>query len=167
MPGGVASEYIKNIHVGDMISVAGPAGLFLEKKTPFKKMYMATGTGFAPIRSFIHSRSEKNVESVLFWGLKDLSEICLFDELLSVKNTQPSFSFYFCFSRQASFNGIPADLLQYFRMGHIDSVWSKEQPLIDPADEYYLCGSRMVIESLRTLLLSKGVIKDKLIFEKY
>lgn len=167
VPGGVASEYIRSLQVGDTTAVSGPAGLFTEQKTSFNKIYMATGTGFAPIRSFLSSHLFNPPAISLYWGLRDVSESCLFDELLSMKKLTPSFSFWYCLSQQASFNSIPADLLQYFRMGHIDAVWSSQKLAINPSDEYYLCGSRTVIESLRLLLLTRGVSKDKLFFEKY
>ena len=167
VPEGIASEYICSLSVGDTIAVSGPAGLFIEQTTPFKKIYMATGTGFAPIRSFLTSHLLNPPAISLYWGLRDLSEMSLFDELLSLKNVNRSFSFWYCLSQQASFDTIPADLLQYFRKGHIDVVWGSQEVVINPSDEYYLCGSRTVIESLRLLLLAKGVPKDKLFFEKY
>jgi len=167
VPGGAASEYVRKLSIGDVVDVSGPAGLFTQKETPLRKIYMATGTGFAPIRSFLNSWPSTSLNSVLFWGLKDLSETYMFNELLSLKNISPVFSFYYCLSQQPSFDIIPADLLHYYRSGHIDVVWASIMPSIDPKDEYYLCGSRTVIESLRPLLLSKGVPKDNLFFEKY
>ena len=167
VPGGVASEYIRSLVIGDKIDISGPAGLFLQQKTELKKIYMTTGTGFAPIRSFLLSGPSQALNSLLFWGMRDLSEVYLFDELLSLKKISPSFSFYYCLSQQSSFDIIPADLLQYFRTGHIDAVWSSLMPTIDKNDEYYLCGSRTVIESLRGILLGKGIQKNKLFFEKY
>ncbi len=168
VPGGVASEYIKGLGVGDVVDASGPAGLFSERESASRKVYMATGTGYAPIRSFLmSSRDTKTVKGSLFWGLRDYSETYLFDELLTLKKASDSFSFTYCLSQQTSFDTIPADLLQYFRTGHIDSVWASQSFIVEPSDEYYLCGSRAVIESLRTLLLSKGVSKDNLFFEKY
>lgn len=167
VPGGAASGYLQGLRVGDTIEASGPAGLFSEQPSPNRKIYMVTGTGFAPVRSFLTSMDSPKAERVLFWGLRDLSETYLFDNLLNLKNTTSSFSFYYCLSQQASFDIIPAQLLHYFRAGHIDTVWASMIPSIGPYDEYYLCGSRTVIESLRLLLLSRGVDKSKLFFEKY
>jgi NAD(P)H-flavin reductase len=128
---------------------------------------MATGTGFAPIRSFLLSSAPGSINGALFWGLKDLSETYLIDELIDLERSNPLFSFSYCLSQQHSFDSIPAHLLHYYRSGHIDAVWQIVMPTLNPTDEYYLCGSRTVIESLRLLLLSKGVSKDKLFFEKY
>ncbi|MCX6732109.1 MAG: FAD-dependent oxidoreductase [Candidatus Roizmanbacteria bacterium] len=167
IPGGVASEYVRNLQIGDSVDASGPAGLFSEQKTPAKKVYMVTGTGFAPIRSILTSKEHISTNSSLFWGLKNLSETYMFEELYSLKTLNPSFSFYYCLSQQSSFTSIPADLLQYYRSGHIDAVWDSLKSTITPEDEYYLCGSRTVIESLRLLLLSRGVPKERLFFEKY
>jgi ferredoxin-NADP reductase len=167
VPDGKASEYVRNLNVGDSLDVSGPAGLFSEQKTQAQKIYMVTGTGFAPIRSILASTPGKSAQSTLFWGLKNVSETYMFEELYGLKASSPSFSFYYCLSQQTSFDTIPANLLHYYRQGHIDTVWTSIMPTIDPNSEYYLCGSRTVIESLRLLLLSKGVLKEKLYFEKY
>lgn len=167
IPGGVASEYIRALTVGDMVDVNGPAGLFKLQKNDKRKIFMATGTGIAPIRSFLSSTSSQALNSVLFWGLKDLAGSYLMDELSALKNSHPSFMFYYCLSQQASFDEVPPPLRSHFKSGHIDAVWEAAIPSISPNDEYYLCGSRAVIEFLRVLLLSKGVEKDNLYFEKY
>ena len=167
VPGGAASEYVRSLSVGALVDVAGPAGLFRQNETKNRKIYMVTGTGYAPVRSFLFSQKTKPLNSILFWGMRDFSDVCLFEELLALKEASPTFSFFYCLSKQNSFTGIPADLLHYFRSGHIDAVWSSQIPTIDPLDEYYLCGSRTVIDSLRTLLLARGVSKNNLFFEKY
>ena len=116
IPGGLSSEYLKKMCVGETIEISGPAGLFTQKQTPARKIYMATGTGYAPIRSFLLSEGAKSVKSTLYWGIRDLSETYLFDELLSLKNSSPSFSFAYCLSQQKSFDSIPAYLLHYSRL---------------------------------------------------
>lgn len=167
VPGGAASEYVRDLDIGDSIDVSGPAGLFSQQNTATRKIFMVTGTGFAPIRSFLTSNPAEALNSILFWGVRDLSEVYLFDELFSLKHASPSFSFFYCLSQQPVLDTIPADLLHYFRAGHIDVVWASQMPIIDLNDEYYLCGSRTIVEALRLLLLLKGVEKNKLFFEKY
>lgn len=167
VPGGAASEFLSCLPVGGTIDVAGPAGLFALQQTPARKIYMVTGTGFAPIRSFLTSGSPFALNSSLFWGMRDFSEAYMIDELLNLKKQYDSFSFYYCLSQQKELEIIPAELQHFFRMGHIDEVWRAENPLIGANTEYYLCGSRTIIESLRTLLLSRGIDKSRLFFEKY
>jgi len=165
--GGAASGYLTSLAIGDSVEIAGPAGLFKEQPTTFRKIYMATGTGIAPIRSFLLSKDEKSVNSVLYWGMRNTSEAYLMDELIRIRKSALFFDFYYCLSQQSPLVSIPADLLQYFRTGHIDAVWDKRTTPPNPDDEYYLCGSRIVIESLRLHLLSQGISKEKLFFEKY
>jgi len=167
VPGGIASEYVRSLKVGECVDVSGPAGLFCLQKNDKRKIFMATGTGIAPIRSFLSTRAPHALNSLLFWGLKDFVDTYLIDELLSLKAAHSSFAFYCCFSRQTSFDNISSRLTDSFKTGHIDSVWQSIMPGILPEDEYYLCGSRVVIESLRIFLLSKGVEKRNLFFEKY
>ncbi len=165
--GGVGTQYLKKLRIGDCVDVGGPAGLFTQQNNQKRKVFMATGTGYAPIRSFFLSSSPTNLKnSVLFWGMKTLDETYLFDELSSL-STQRGLSFYYCLSRQDSLASIPVYLLQHYRTGHIQDVWKGVlgEPNID--DEYYLCGSRTVIESLRTLLLSLKIPKESVYFEKY
>jgi ferredoxin-NADP reductase len=167
VPGGAASEFLRSLPIGGVIEAAGPAGLFSQAQSPARKIYMVTGTGFAPVRSFLLSNDPKTNNSVLFWGMRDFSEAYMMDELLALKQASPSFSFYYCLSRQEDLALIPADLRQFFRMGHIDDVWKAEMPTLEAGDEFYLCGSRTVIESLRQLLLSSGTPKERVFFEKY
>ncbi|MFZ2206763.1 MAG: FAD-dependent oxidoreductase [Microgenomates group bacterium] len=165
--GGMGTQYLKNLRVGDCIDVAGPAGLFTQKKTPSRKIYMATGTGFAPIRSFfLSSPSVSLKDSFLFWGMRTIEETYLFDELYSLY-TQRGLSFYYCLSKQEYLSSIPAYLLQFYRTGHIQDVWKSVLGSPDANDQYYLCGSRTVVESLRVLLLSLSVPKERVFFEKY
>lgn len=165
--GGMGTQYLKNLRVGDCIDVAGPAGLFTQQKTPSRKIYMVTGTGFAPVRSFfLSSPSVSLKDSFLFWGMRTIEETYLFDELYSLY-IQRGLSFYYCLSKQESLSSIPAYLLQFYRTGHIQDVWKSVLGSPDANDQYYLCGSRTVVESLRVLLLSLSVLKERVFFEKY
>ncbi|PIX68461.1 hypothetical protein COZ40_03185 [Candidatus Roizmanbacteria bacterium CG_4_10_14_3_um_filter_39_13] len=167
VPGGAASEYIRILKMGDKVEVSGPAGLFTLQNNDKRKIYMVTGTGIAPIRSFLVSSAPRALNSILLWGLKDVGNSYLADELLSLKTTSPRFEYYYCFSQQSTFEGGSSLQAEHFKSGHIDSVWRAVVPVVLPEDEYYLCGSRTVIESLRVLLLSLGVERGNLFFEKY
>lgn len=167
VPGGVASEYVRSLKTDDKVEVSGPAGLFILQNNNKRKVYMVTGTGIAPIRSFLFSGGPCALNSILFWGLKDVASSYLTDELFNLKTTHPGFNYYYCFSQQSAFEGVPPLQLGHFKSGHVDSVWRTVVPVVLPGDEYYLCGSRTVIESLRTLLLSLGVERGGLFFEKY
>jgi len=165
--GGMGTQYLKTLRLGDCVDVSGPAGLFSMQKSEKRKIFMATGTGYAPIRSFFLSSSPSSLKnSMLFWGMRTIEDTCLLNELYSL-NRDRGLSFYYCLSQQNLPTSIPAYLLQHYRTGHIQDVWKSVVPEPDTADEYYLCGSRVVVESLRSLLASLNVPKESVFFEKY
>jgi Flavodoxin reductases (ferredoxin-NADPH reductases) family 1 len=88
--GGIGSSYLKNLKIDDKVLFKGPAGMFTLKKTDKNKIFFATGTGIAPIRSMIMesqnlpSDPEGKTKSDLvksqkfvFWGLRKKTG-CLF-----------------------------------------------------------------------------------------
>ncbi len=168
VPGGVASAYIESLAFGQTVSFSGPAGLFSYKESEKPKVFMATGTGFAPMRSILFSLSKTDVtKKTLLWGLSSLKNTYLFSELLALEKTLPSFSFLYCLSQETSLAGIPAYFRHYFRLGRIDRVWEELSDKQITHNDYYFCGSRDIVESLRLLFLSKNIEPSALHFEKY
>lgn len=168
VPGGAASSFLPQLPLFSTVQVDGPAGVFrIQESAAPKRVFMVTGTGFAPIRSYLLSESSLP-PSLLLWGVGLYSDVFLLEELLSLKIRVPSFRFCFCFSKEKSVDFIPAYFQNNFRLGRINDVFSHDfsHELNEP-NEYYLCGSRTVVESLRLFLLSLGVSKDRVFFEKY
>lgn len=90
---GVCSNYVCNMEPGSEVRVVGPIGdKFLMPEDPNARVVMiATGTGIAPMRSFIQrqQRSGKKYLSPmqLFYGGRTPGEMAYFDELLSIPKT--------------------------------------------------------------------------------
>ena len=61
IPGGLASTYLGALGEGDSASFKGPAGIFTLKHTPTPKIFLATGTGIAPVKSMVISALENNI----------------------------------------------------------------------------------------------------------
>ncbi len=168
VPGGVASAYIDSFVFGQVASFSGPAGLFSYQESEKPKVFMATGTGFAPIRSILSSLSKTDTtKKTLLWGLSSLKSVYLFSELLTLEKELPSFSFFYCLSQETSLTEIPAYFRHYFRLGRIDKMWEELSDKQALDNDYYFCGSRDVVESLRLLFLSKNIAPASLRFEKY
>lgn len=151
IPGGLASNYLFNLKVQDEIIFQGPAGVFGLKENDRSKIFLVTGTGIAPILSMIKSKFQIN----LFWGLKTYRDVYLFDQL---KRFNPKI----CLSREQNLNMIPEIDKKYFELGHVDSYC----PILVTAD-YYLCGGRQIVESLKQFLLNKNISSDNIYFEKF
>lgn len=162
VPGGIASNYLFSLKENAEIIFYGVAGMFGLKANEKEKIFMVTGTGIAPARSMLNSEFRiKN--SKLFWGLKNYTDLYLFEEL-------KQFNLKICLSREQNLNMIPEEDKKYFELGHVDLAFDKLVPspysLISNS-EFYLCGGRQIVESLRLFLLSKNVPKENIVLEKF
>jgi NAD(P)H-flavin reductase len=168
VPNGIASNYLTNLKVNDEASFQGPAGMFGLKENDRSKIFMVTGTGIAPIRSILISNINPPAggqKFILFWGLKTYEDVYLLDDLKSIfakATMDKQFSFKICLSREQNLDMIPVEDKNFFELGHIDSF----SPQLTTAD-YYLCGGRNVVESLKQFLLSKNILQENIFFEKF
>jgi ferredoxin-NADP reductase len=168
--GGVGSTYLKNLKIGDKALFKGPAGMFTLKETSKNKVFFATGTGIAPIRSMIMESQKLEVKSqkFLFWGLRKKEDVYFLDEFKKIKEKDKNFEFKICLSKETSLSKVESD---FFSLGHVDYVFEKELfPKIKKTIfdfEFYLCGGRVVVESLRQFLLQKNIPQSAIFFEKF
>ncbi len=164
VPGGLASNYLFSLGEKSEVIFQGPAGMFGLKKNERDKIFMVTGTGIAPIRSILISNI-KNQKYYLFWGLKSFQDVYLLNELKKL-----GIQFKICLSREQNLDMIPEEDKKYFEIGHIDSCFDQHvencKLKIDNLD-YYLCGGRQVVESLKQFLLIKNISQENIIFEKF
>jgi len=176
--GGMGSSYLNSLNIGDKVLFKGPAGMFTLKKTDKNKIFFATGTGIAPIRSMIKenqfllenkdkNKNEKKIGNYLFWGLKNKEDVYFFDEFKNLTKLN-NFNFKICLSREKDLKDL--DQL-FFALGHVDSVFEKElySQIKDSLFnfDFYLCGSREVVESLRNYLIKKNIPSSNIFFEKF
>lgn len=172
LPEGVASNYFRALKIEEFSYFQGPAGFFVLKPTEKPKIFLATGTGIAPIRSQIFSYLEPGgkADLFLFWGLKRRGDVYLFDELKYLKQSFPNFNFQICLDLEQDFGGLDVDhfvrgradkgFLDFIKEGRV----SKQQ-LNDY--EYYLCAGREIVEALKTFLAGLGVNKENVFFDKF
>jgi ferredoxin-NADP reductase len=170
--GGTASTYLKNLNVGGEVRFQGPAGIFKLKATPKDKVFLATGTGFAPSRSMILSSINNQTPKVnyhLFWGLRTVKDVFMLDELKQFKASNPNFSFQICLSREQNIESIKEEDRQYFILGRANVGCSKLLSQCSSINnyEYYICGGREVVDGLRVYLQELGVASENIIFEKF
>ncbi len=155
IPGGLASNYLFSLKEKTEVVFQGPAGMFGLKENNRPKIFLTTGTGIAPVKSMLESYQLPVSSYSLFWGLKTYKDIYLFDEL-------KEFNLKICLSREQNLDIIPDKDRKYFELGHVDSY----SPLLATAD-YYLCGGRQIVESLREFLVAKNIPKENIYFEKF
>lgn len=161
VPSGIASTYLSNLKIGDQVNFSGPAGLFTFKDNNNPKVFLATGTGIAPIRSMLltYYKKLRKEKAILLWGLKKKTDIYLEEELKEIQKIN-NFEYYFCLSREEN------QLSKPYLIGRIQNNFNILKPYLNSAD-FYVCGGRTAVEDLKNKLLELGVEKQKLHFEKF
>lgn len=178
VPNGLGSNYLMNLPVGQTAQFKGPAGVFVLKDTPRDKILLATGTGIAPIKSMIESyftREQHNASLTLFFGLRDRSGVYLFNEFKNIAQHHPNFNFRICLSREENLVGLDEMCYGIGRVNtHVDifmnnhkdiAVKTKDEVL--NSYEYYICGSKMTVDSLKEYVLGMGVSAENIAFERF
>lgn len=165
-PGGLASTYLDALEVGQDAHFKGPAGVFTLQETAIDKVYLATGTGIAPVKAMIETQLtvQKDTKAHLFFGLKSKADMYLVEEIEALCKAHPErFTYVFCLSREESepqnnntIHGHIQDALEPF--------WEKNQI---SSFEYYICGSKPVVEALKEHVFQKGAHPDKIFFERF
>ena len=96
VPGGRFSEYaFERMKVGDVIQGRGPLGTFgITSSTETPLLFVARGTGFAPIRSMIAQQLALTPQRdiLLFWGASDASDFYALDLVATWRQSDPRFA---------------------------------------------------------------------------
>lgn len=157
IPQGLASTLLNNLKVGETAFFQGPEGTFTVKNKEKQKIILVTGTGIAPIMSML---KDGMTNYRLFWGLRNYKDVYLFEEL---KQFNPKI----CLSREENLAIIPENNRTYFDLGHVDEVMHKSiiNGLTD--FEFYLCGGKTTVESLKQGLLAKNILQENIRIERF
>ena len=151
VPGGPGSTYLFSLKEGDETQFKGPAGTFRLRDDPARDhLFVATGTGIAPIRAMLLALFEKDAAGAvtLFWGLRSRRDLYYQDELAAWAQAHPNFSFVTTLSR-------PED------------GWSGERGRVTRLVEeriasvnnlaVYLCGNSGMLNDVTAILQKKGL----------
>jgi ferredoxin--NADP+ reductase len=173
---GVCSNYLNDLKVGDHLKITGPVGkAFVMPEVPNANMIMvATGTGIAPFRGFLHHRYHSNPnqtgESWMFLGVQTKLDY-LYGAELEAYRTHAGYHFIPAFSREEKTSDGRKMYVQERLYEHRDALFDL---LLQPNTYFYICGLRGmedgILEALTKAAQEKGkewsVIFDQLKAEK-
>ncbi|MDR4493225.1 MAG: ferredoxin--NADP reductase [Nitrospirales bacterium] len=149
---GIGSEYLRNQSVGQELVIQGPFGSFCLQDDPDRELlFIATGTGIAPIRSMIASMLEngRSQPVTLLWGLRRESDIYFFEEFESWTVQYPQFSFTLTLSQGGNqWPGHKGRVTQLLR-----DMKNLERYAV------YVCGGRKMVREVTALLHQRGVTR--------
>lgn len=151
VPGGPGSTYLFGLREGDRTIFKGPAGSFhLRDDGSRELLFVATGTGIAPLRSMIAAQLERRLPQAvtLFWGLRNQRDLYYQDDLAALARAHPQFSFVTTLSRpEPEWNGAIGRVTKLVEE-RITSVQNRA---------VYLCGSGGMIRDVTALLNKIGL----------
>ena len=158
--GGIASTYFWGLKEGDAVALSGPHGNFLLKEPlEYEPVFMATGTGVAPLRSMIKHLFHLNFSRPvwLLFGTRYEHALLYESEFRSLANLRHNFHYIPTVSRPKEWRG---------ETGHIQQAFQKH--ITDYANrEIYLCGWLEVVKAVCHDLEQLGVPKEKLHYEEW
>jgi CDP-4-dehydro-6-deoxyglucose reductase len=158
VPDGLFSGQVFNsLKERDILRLRGPLGSFFIREDSDKPMiFVAGGTGFAPIKSMLlHAFAEHtDRELILYWGVRSLKDLYMAELPQQWLAERPNFSFVPVLSDPA-----PEDRWQG-RTGYVH-----EAVLADFADlsgyQVYACGAPVMVDSARAAFTgSRGLPED-------
>ena len=156
VPGGIFTEQVFNtLKPKDIMRIKGPLGSFFLRESDKPIIFLAGGTGFAPIKSILghifHHGTRRQM--VLYWGARSLADLYLADLPAKWQEAHANFSFIPVLSEPKVEDAWPG------RTGFVHLA-----VLADFADlsgyEVYACGAPPMIEAARKDFMAKGLPED-------
>lgn len=151
IPGGPGSTYLFSLKEGDETQFKGPTGAFyLRDDATRDLLFVATGTGIAPIRSMLLDRLERGPSRAitLYWGLRSERDLYYQDELEDLARRHANFTFLTTLSRPAGNWQGPTGRVTRLVDERIASVTNLA---------VYLCGNSGMIKDVSAIINARGL----------
>jgi len=151
VPDGPGSSYLFSLHEGDPLQFQGPSGSFyLEEKPGRDLVFVATGSGIAPFCSLIPTFLEKAEPGTLtlYWGLRSQRDLYYQNELETLAQRHPNFSFITTLSRPE--NGWKGSI------GRVTTLVENNISSVSNVT-FFLCGNGSMIRDATAIVRKKGL----------
>jgi len=157
---GLLSPWLFTLEPGAEIETTAPLGYFVVRNPQRDAVFVATGTGIAPIRSMLEDWIERGDprQLTLIFGVRYEHSLLYRDEFEKLAAEHPNFRFWPTLSRpELSWTG---------RTGHV------QQHLPEAVGErrdvdVYICGLKAMVDDVRVMLKGMGFDRKQIIYEKY
>lgn len=160
LDGGIASTYFWNLKEGAKLLLTGPHGrFFLKDPVDYEPVFVATGTGVAPLRSMIkdliHQGVTRNIW--LLFGCRYEHAILYESEFRTLATARRNFRYHVTVSRPKEWIG---------EVGYVQQLYKKL--ITDNSNkQVYLCGFQEIITKVIDDLKTSGVPTERLHFEEW
>lgn len=154
--GGFFTERVFNsMKVGDELRLNGPLGTFFLRDTARPVVFVAGGTGFAPVKSILDKvmAGELKRDMTLFWGARQVRDLYLPGLPSNWDQAQAKFSFIPVISDPAPEEGWSG------ATGLVHEAVLAQVPNLAECD-VYVCGAPVMVDAARSDFLARGLPRE-------
>lgn len=169
--GGFFSNFLCDMEHGNIVHFHGPHGHFVLRNPLRDSIFIATGTGIAPMRGFVewlfplNGRPPRNDgrQIYLVFGTRHPTELYYHDFFEAVAKHTPDFHYITTLSRPPEDWTGPRGYVQDQVQRILDARPDKGKDSMDA----YICGLNLMVSANRKLLADYGWDKKQIVFERY
>jgi len=155
------TELLWKLRVGNTTEIDGPYGIFTLDENDGERVFIAGGTGIAPLRSMIMQTILEEKRAHLFHSASNLSSLIYSDEMQLYEEKNQNFRFFPAVTREE----MPHDWQGIHGRLTVETIAQKLGTL--SGKTFYLCGPKEMIASLVKGLEASGVHKEKIKKEEW
>jgi ferredoxin-NADP reductase len=163
VPDGFFSNFLCDLREGDEVRFHGPHGYFILKHPLRDSIFVATGTGIAPIRGMIHwlLAEPARHESHQFWlvfGVRYQQDLYYHGEFRQLERDHSNFHYIPTLSREnpgwTGASGYVQEQVEKLVVGRTNA-------------DAYICGLRDMVSANRELLKKLGWDRKSILYERF
>jgi len=163
VPEGICTTWVhKHLKVGDKVSLTGPYGDFYLRDTQADIIFVAGGSGKAPIKSILEHLQVTGTSRRMtyFFGARTPKDLYLTEEMKALEQVFSEFKYEPVLSAakpEDKWTGKTGYVMPYFA-----------ETIRDPKNtEAYLCGSPGMINAVQKALIENGIPTDKIYYDSF
>lgn len=163
VPEGICTTWVHQyLKEGDEVNMTGPFGDFYIRDTPADMIFVAGGSGKAPIKSILEHLQIVgcNRRMVYFFGARGTHDLYLTDEFKAFGQVFPAYQYFPVLSQpkpEDNWTGKTGYVIPHL----------KEQ-INDPKNtEAYMCGSPAMLDAVEKELLKLGIPKANIYYDSF
>ncbi len=170
VPGGIFTDYVfSSMQNMDTLRIEGPHGNFFYRENSSNRpmIFMAGGTGFAPVKSIIEHLIAKKISLpiYIYWGVRTQHDLYMNELPLQWENNFPNIHYIPVLSNyepsenknNQGWNG---------RTGYVHQAISKDFSDLSGYD-IYACGPPVMISSARKTFKQQGLTEEHFFFDSF
>ena len=163
VPNGICTTYVHDyMKEGDTVTLNGPYGEFFLRDSDRRIVFIAGGSGNAPIKSILSDMAEKKNgrKALYFFGARTTKDLFLMEEMTSFEKKLDDFTYIPALSEPAEEDrwqgetGLITDVIEKRLEGGVET-------------EAYLCGSPGMIAACIKVLTAKGIPEELIFYDKF